>query len=180
MDMRKWMVATARIAGLGGPALAQDGQQKNKHWTWVSLLDGTVGWEDGGVLRDAATNTAVVSVVLYSNDPKPLPTGVTRRIGFEAPDQTYDYEMRVVTYGCAKDTMRIEASLYFTIDGDRTLRVANGAARPDQEINTLVDGWAKKHVCEGVKPEGAGEANGSSQMVSVGVTLEKRARAKQQ
>jgi hypothetical protein len=177
--MRKWVAAAAMIAGLGGPALAQDGQQKDKHWTWVSLLDGTVGWEDGGVLRDEATNTAALGVFLYSNDPKPLPAGVTRRIGFETPDQTYDYEMRVVTYSCAQDTMRIEAILYFTIMDGRTIRVANGAAQPEQKVDSLINLSVKRHVCEGVKPDGAGEAKSSSQMVSVAVTLEKRAREKQ-
>lgn len=179
MNMRKWVVSAALAAGLAWPAWGQDdgaATPKGKHWTYVALTDGAVGWEDGGAARDAATSTAQVSVFLYTNDPRPVPANAVRKGAFTAPDQTYDYEMRIVTLDCNANTMTIETSLYFSIIDERSKNVAEEPARPKQGANSKFDQYVKKHVCDGVKPDGAGEAFGPMGMVNAAATLEKRAR----
>ena len=69
--MRTPVLAAAAMlaAGLSAPAFAQQGTQpapvQDKHWTYIGLSDGTIGWQDGAITRDAAANTARVAAFFY-------------------------------------------------------------------------------------------------------------------
>jgi len=161
-DMRGWLIGALMLAGAGVPALAQE---KPTHWTYLVEKFGTVGWEDGAVTRDAALNTVSALQVMYFYAPQRIPADATRAPGFGKPDETYDYELRIVSYACGRDAMRIVNSNMFKYVPGEMPAVAGRTPQPERRVHLGTDQTIRNHLCNGVTPEGAREAKDVGEVV---------------
>lgn len=162
-DMRGWLIGALMLAG--APALAQE---KPTHWTYLVEKFGTVGWEDGAVTRDAEAGTVTALQVLYFYQPQRIPADATRAPGYDQPNETYDYELRIVTYACGRDAMSIvNSNLFKYVPGEMPV-VASGTPQFEgRRVYGGTDGIIKAHLCGGAKPAGAREAADVGEVVRV-------------
>lgn len=172
--MRKIVLAMAMLAGLASPALAQG----EEHWTYLSLSDGTVAWDDKDVFRHPDGRVSV-KVMQYRNDPGVVPDGATHTAKSSGPGQTFDMENYFAAYSCSSDLMSYEGGVYFALRGDQVHAVADAPEKPAAKAASKLDNAIREHVCRGVKPAGSGEAASTGAMINVAVALEKRTRSLQ-
>jgi hypothetical protein len=186
MAMRKTVLAAAAMlaAGVAAPAFAQQAGQpagqppvQDKHWSYIGLSDGTIGWQDGAIIRDAAANTARVATFFYFNTPVELPHFAQPDVVSSRPDDggTYDFESRIVTYACGADTLVNEKGLFFSIVGDRPKSVASSEQRSYEHVSADIDLTIRKSVCEGVNPADAATAKSIGDLINISVAREKAA-----
>ncbi len=183
--MRETVLAVAAMlaAGLSAPAFAQQGTQpapvQDKHWTYIGLSDGTIGWQDGAITRDAAANTARVAAFFYYNMPVELPHFAQPDVVSSGPDGggTYDFESRIVTYACGGDTLVNEKGLFFSIVGDRPKSVASSEQRAYEHVSADIDVTIRKSVCEGVNPADAVPVKSIGDLINISVARERAAAA---
>ncbi|MFT3723792.1 MAG: hypothetical protein QM773_09415 [Hyphomonadaceae bacterium] len=186
--MRKTVLAAAAMlaTGLSAPAFAQPGAQQagqppvqDKHWSYIVLADGVIGWQDGAITRDTPANTARVATFFYYNTPNELPSFAQLEVVSSSSEAggTYDFESRIVTYACGGNTLVNEKGLFFSIVGDRPKSVATSEQQPYEHVSADIDATIRKSVCEGVNPADAATAKGIGDLISIAVTLEKSAAA---
>ncbi len=182
--MRKTLLAAAAMlaAGVSTPAFAQQGAQsaaqppvQDKHWSYIGLSDGTIGWQDGAITRDAAANTARVATFFYYNTPIDLPVLAQLEVVSAASGGrgTYDFESRIVTYACNSDTLVNEKGLFFAIVEGRPKSLATSEQQAYEHISAEIDATIRKSVCEGVNPADAATAKNIGDLINISVAREK-------
>lgn len=152
---------------------------QDKHWSYIGLSDGTIGWQDGAITRDAAANTARVATFFYYNTPADLPPFAQPDVVSSGPDGggAYDFESRIVTYACGADTLVNEKGLFFSIVGDRPKSVASSEQRAYEHVSSDIDATIRKSVCEGVNPADVATAKSIADLINISVAREKAAAA---
>ena len=183
--MRKKVLAAMIMlaSGVSAAAFAQQGQPpvQDKHWTYIGLSDGVIGWQDGAITRDAAANTARVATFFYFNTPSELPPFAQLEVVSASPDAggTYDFESRIVTYACHGATLVNEKGLFFSIVGDRPKSIASSEQQTHEQLSADSDAVIRKSVCESVNPADAATAKSIGELINIAVAREKAAAAAQ-
>lgn len=184
--MRKTVLAAAAMlaAGVSAPAFAQQGPQpaappapQDKHWTYIGLSDGTIGWQDGKVTRDAAANTARVATFFYYNAPEELPNFAKLEVEAANAPRSYDFESRIVTYACGGGTLVNEAGIFFAIVAGKPKSVATSDQQAYENVSSEIDTTIRKSVCEGVSPADAATAASIGDLINISIARKKAAPA---